>query len=63
MRYYRWCDPKPPEQSSLASNYAADLGLRLVANDAEWRMRQAQLSPRYTTRWKEISKVRMNNSI
>jgi DNA polymerase V len=35
------------------------IGLGLAAKDAEWRMRQDQLSPRYTTRWKEIPMVRL----
>jgi hypothetical protein len=37
--------------------------LGLAAKDAEWRMRQGQLSPHYTTRWKEIPKVRMGNVV
>jgi DNA polymerase V len=39
------------------------IGLGLAAKDAEWRMRQGQLSPHYTTRWKEIPKVRMGNVV
>jgi DNA polymerase V len=35
------------------------VGLGLSAKGAEWRMRQDQLSPRYTTRWKEIPQARM----
>ena len=35
------------------------IGLGLSAKDAEWRMRQEQLSPHYTTRWQDIPRVRM----
>jgi DNA polymerase V len=38
------------------------VGLGLSAKNAEWRMRQDQLSPHYTTRWKEIPNVRMGDS-
>ena len=37
------------------------VGLGFSAKNAEWRMRQDQLSPHYTTRWKEIMQVRMND--
>ena len=35
------------------------VGLGLSAKDAEWRMRQEQLSPHYTTRWQDIPSVRL----
>ena len=35
------------------------IGLGLSARDAEWRMRQEQLSPHYTTRWQDIPRARM----
>ena len=31
------------------------IGLGLAARTAEWRMRQERLSPRYTTRWRELA--------
>ena len=37
------------------------VGLGLSAKDSEWRMRQDQLSPHYTTRWKEIPQARMDD--
>ena len=36
------------------------VGLGLAAKGAAWRMRQDQVSPRYTTRWKDIPKVRIS---
>jgi DNA polymerase V len=38
------------------------VGLGLSAKNAEWRMRQDQLSPHYTTRWRDIPHVRMGDS-
>lgn len=35
------------------------VGLGLAPKSEQWRMRQARLSPRFTTRWKEIPKARM----
>lgn len=37
------------------------VGLGISAKNAEWRMRQDQMSPHYTTRWKEIMQVRMDD--
>jgi len=37
------------------------VGLGLSVKEAEWRMRQDQLSPRYTTRWPEIPRVRISD--
>ena len=31
------------------------IALGLTARDAEWRMRQERLSPRYTTRWRDLA--------
>ena len=31
------------------------IGLGLAARTAEWRMRQERLSPRYTTRWRDLA--------
>ena len=31
------------------------IGLGLTARTAEWRMRQERLSPRYTTRWRDLA--------
>ncbi|MCX7366265.1 MAG: DUF4113 domain-containing protein, partial [Alphaproteobacteria bacterium] len=37
------------------------VGLGLSAKNAEWRMRQDRLSPHFTTRWREIPRVRIDN--
>jgi len=37
------------------------VGLGLSAKNAEWRMRQDRLSPNFTTRWREIPRVRIDN--
>ena len=35
------------------------IALGLTAKDAEWRMRQERLSPRYTTRWRDLAAARI----
>jgi DNA polymerase V len=40
----------------------ASVGLGLSEKGAAWRMRQDQLSPHYTTRWKEIPQARMSDN-
>ena len=35
------------------------IALGLTVRDAEWRMRQERLSPRYTTRWRDLAAARI----